>query len=178
MLTLNYQDLQYKKPKPIRNKTKVDKKTKTLVREKYPLTRKDFSASSWIDYKDWIKNLKLKEKLASKPTKTKKKKKGKDTKVKVEKAAVKPTKKEQYQLELKDPRWAEKRLEIFKRDGFKCACCKQHKNNLVPHHLWYEEGRKAWEYPDSALITLCQDCHDGISKNPSHPLHQKYFKKK
>ena len=27
------------------------------------------------------------------------------------------------------------------------------------HHLYYESGLMPWEYPDSALITLCPYCH-------------------
>ena len=25
--------------------------------------------------------------------------------------------------------------------------------------MHYEKGKKIWEYPDSSLITLCEDCH-------------------
>lgn len=27
------------------------------------------------------------------------------------------------------------------------------------HHKFYTRGRKPWEYPNDALITLCEDCH-------------------
>lgn len=32
-------------------------------------------------------------------------------------------KKEEYAKKLMDPRWQKKRLEIFKRDGWKCQNC-------------------------------------------------------
>lgn len=30
---------------------------------------------------------------------------------------------------------------------------------LNVHHQYYVQGLKPWEYPDDALITLCEDCH-------------------
>jgi 5-methylcytosine-specific restriction endonuclease McrA len=32
--------------------------------------------------------------------------------------------------------------------------------NLNVHHVYYLENRDAWDYPDSALITLCRPCHE------------------
>ena len=69
-----------------------------------------------------------------------------------------------YEELLKRREWKDKRLKILKRDSFKCRCCHKRKDPLQAHHLYYlihEDGRKAlpWEYEDSALITLCRDCH-------------------
>jgi len=30
---------------------------------------------------------------------------------------------------------------------------------LHVHHLYYVKGRDPWEYPDFALVPLCDDCH-------------------
>lgn len=163
MLTMNYQDLQYRYSK------QKKKKQSQLKDEKYQLTKGNFSASTWKDYKEWIKEQKLKEK----PSKPKKKKKGSDTKAKVEKASKKPqntlTRKEQYYQELKDKRWKDKSLQIMKRDGFKCALCGS-KHNLQVHHIEYIKGKKAWEHPTSVLITLCEDCHKKVHSDPQHDL--------
>lgn len=162
MLTLNYKDLQFKKPKQ-------NKKQSQLKNENYKLTKEYFSASAWKDYKEWLKEQKLKEK----PSKHKKKKKSIDTKVKVEKGSKNLkkalTKKEQYIQELKDKRWKDKSFQIMKRDGFKCALCGS-KHNLQVHHIEYIKGKKAWEHPTSVLITLCEDCHKKVHSDLQHDL--------
>lgn len=35
---------------------------------------------------------------------------------------------------------------------------------LNVHHKFYEIGKNAWEYPDDALITLCDECHHKMHK--------------
>lgn len=70
-----------------------------------------------------------------------------------------------YAEQYTHPNWQKRRLEILTRDGFKCR--NKHCYNLLNdlpaqlhiHHLYYKEGAKLWEYPDSALITFCKDCH-------------------
>jgi hypothetical protein len=166
MLTINYQDLQYKKPKPIKKRTKVNKNTKMVV-ERYPLTKSDFSASSWNDYKDWMKEQKLKEKLKNNLTKSKKKKKTSKVKKKL-------TTKEQYYQDLEHPKWQTKRIVIINRDK-QCALCGSHLN-LQVHHTKYVKGKRAWEYPNSTLVTLCGDCHQKVHQDPSHPLYPKFIK--
>lgn len=71
--------------------------------------------------------------------------------------------KELYKEELIDPRWKEKREKILNRDGYKCCWCGR-KDHLHIHHKYYSKypdgsRAKAWDYPDDALITLCEDCH-------------------
>lgn len=78
-----------------------------------------------------------------------------------------------YQEQLNDERWKEKRLQIMKRDGFKCALCGS-KHNLLVHHTRYENGKMAWEYSDSTLVTLCKDCHVDVHYDYKHYLHPKY----
>lgn len=70
---------------------------------------------------------------------------------------------EQYQLLLQMPEWKEKRLQIIKRDGYRCQWCNT-TNNLQVHHKWYcktKNGlrRNPWDYDDNVFMTLCDHCH-------------------
>lgn len=56
------------------------------------------------------------------------------------------------------PNWKLKRLEVFKRDNYKCRGCDS-KIDLQCHHSFYENGRNIWEYPLKSLITMCVKCH-------------------
>jgi len=64
-----------------------------------------------------------------------------------------------YSKKLKDPRWQKKRLEIMQRDRFSCQSCGDTESMLAIHHRWYDKGREPWDYPDNALVTLCESCH-------------------
>ena len=64
-----------------------------------------------------------------------------------------------YKEQLKDDRWLKLRSKILDRDHHKCTKCGCN-NFLNIHHLYYVYGCKAWEYPHSALITLCNKCHE------------------
>lgn len=68
-----------------------------------------------------------------------------------------------YSEKLRDPRWQKMRLQIMERDGFKCRECGDQTKTLNVHHRWYEKGKAPWEYDDFALMTLCEECHTGIS---------------
>lgn len=63
-----------------------------------------------------------------------------------------------YSKQLKDNKWQTLRLKIISRDKHKCTKCNT-TDKLVVHHLYYVYGHKPWQYPHSALITLCTDCH-------------------
>jgi hypothetical protein len=63
-----------------------------------------------------------------------------------------------YEL-LRDPRWQRKRLEIMKDAHFSCLGCGSTTKTLNIHHSYYEKGMMPWEYPDSSLRCLCEDCH-------------------
>lgn len=65
-----------------------------------------------------------------------------------------------YSELLKDPRWQRKRLEIFQLDAFQCRDCNSKEKMLNVHHLYYLKDALPWEYPNSALVTLCSDCHE------------------
>lgn len=58
----------------------------------------------------------------------------------------------------RNKRWVEYRERVKKRDGYKCLKCHDVRN-LQVHHTYYEQGKKIWEYPISACITLCKKCH-------------------
>ena len=116
MLTMDWKDLQYRKPKPIKKKVK-QKKGSQVVSVKYPLGKTSFSASNWEEYQQWIKQQKKEQLLQEKASKALKKSKGKTTKAKGKKAVKTPknnlTRKEQYQLELKDKRWKDVSIKIW-----------------------------------------------------------------
>lgn len=63
-----------------------------------------------------------------------------------------------YRSLLNDERWKQRRLEIMRRDGFRCRRCGA-SGKLNVHHRWYLHGRKPWSYSDRCLVTLCEQCH-------------------
>ncbi len=61
------------------------------------------------------------------------------------------------------------RLDVFKRDGFKCVCCGETGKRLTAHHILGFE-----KYPSMRLViengvTLCRECHIEL-----HRKHKKY----
>jgi 5-methylcytosine-specific restriction endonuclease McrA len=65
-----------------------------------------------------------------------------------------------YSELLNDPLWKRKRGLIIARDHYKCTSCNS-TDNLNVHHLYYVIGNyKPWNYPNNALVTLCQKCHE------------------
>jgi hypothetical protein len=72
----------------------------------------------------------------------------------------------EYKDLLKDPRWQKKRLEILKRDEWKCQICGNEGDTLHVHHESYCEYGMPWDTPDCDLITICEECH----KNISYPM--------
>lgn len=63
-----------------------------------------------------------------------------------------------YEEQLRSPQWWYVRDRVLERDGWRCKNCGSG-NNLQVHHRYYIHGRKAWEYHDEALVTLCERCH-------------------
>lgn len=70
-------------------------------------------------------------------------------------------KRSEYAEKFRDPRWQQKRLLIMERDNWACQICFDTENTLNVHHRYYEFGNDPWDYPDDALVTLCEDCHRG-----------------
>lgn len=77
------------------------------------------------------------------------------------------TKAENYYDKLLDSKeWKEKRQLIIIRDFYRCRYCGS-EQNLQVHHKYYNKypnGKKVlpWDYPNDALITLCDSCHKRI----------------
>lgn len=65
-----------------------------------------------------------------------------------------------YKDELLHPLWQKRKLEIFTRDKFTCQVCFRTDLPLHVHHRYYNENTPPWDYPDDALITLCEPCHN------------------
>lgn len=42
---------------------------------------------------------------------------------------------------------------------------------LNVHHTYYIEGKKPWEYEDSALVTLCENCHKKRHEETPTPVY-------
>ena len=66
--------------------------------------------------------------------------------------------KDEYRKLLKHPKWQQKRLKIFERDGWRCQKCRAKNKELHIHHLKYTT-KKPWKEKDENLITWCVDCH-------------------
>lgn len=64
-----------------------------------------------------------------------------------------------YSDKLKSPKWQKKRLEILKRDKFKCKMCGDADSQLQVHHKKYTGG-DPWESDNLNLISLCTHCHN------------------
>lgn len=162
MLTMDWKDLQYRKPKPISKKVKKTKSSQ-VVHVKYSLVKSDFSASSWRDYKEWLKEQRLKEELQKKALERSKKKKPKSCPQRKKKLnsgsgnSLK-SKRMSYEEQLKDKRWLKKRKEVLDKKGYICSNCGS-KFGLEIHHLKYKKDKMAWEYPMSNFVVLCRKCH-------------------
>jgi hypothetical protein len=67
-----------------------------------------------------------------------------------------------YKRKLSSPKWQKKRLEILKRDKWKCKLCKDTETELHVHHINY--SGEPWEAPNSDLVTLCAHCHHEVEE--------------
>lgn len=54
----------------------------------------------------------------------------------------------------------------MERDEFKCLDCGDSDNTLNVHHLYYVKDRILWDYPNHAMVTLCEPCHKHRHANP------------
>jgi hypothetical protein len=64
-----------------------------------------------------------------------------------------------YQEALFSAEWIAFSSSIKDRDNFICRSCNKNIAPLHAHHRYYVRDRLPWEYPDSAVITLCSRCH-------------------
>ena len=82
---------------------------------------------------------------------------------------------------LKREEWLKKRKEILERDNYECCRCHKKNVQLNVHHKYYLKDKKGnpvdpWDYPNSALITLCRDCHKLVHQNNKIKWFYKNFK--
>lgn len=66
------------------------------------------------------------------------------------------------------------------RDAFSCRNCRSKENTLHVHHGLYRKNTEPWDYDNSELVTLCEDCHKVVEsrreillKYTTHPRAQK-----
>lgn len=64
-----------------------------------------------------------------------------------------------YAEQLRHPKWQRRRLEMLQAANFTCAECSGTESTLHVHHKRYFKGRMAWEYTDTELQVLCEECH-------------------
>jgi 5-methylcytosine-specific restriction endonuclease McrA len=64
-----------------------------------------------------------------------------------------------YSEQIKSPKWQKKRLEVLKRDQFRCLMCGDSETELHVHHLYYDRDLKVHEYDMEAYVSLCKPCH-------------------
>lgn len=79
--------------------------------------------------------------------------------------------KKEYSKLLTSSKWKSKRKLILKRDLNVCQSCSVSKDILHVHHTYYVVNKKPWEYPDSALITLCEECHADLHNTTKVPVY-------
>jgi len=64
-----------------------------------------------------------------------------------------------YQEQIKSPKWQKKRLETLNLWNYTCQICDAKDKMLNVHHIIYDSKRQLWDYDDSELLVLCEDCH-------------------
>lgn len=70
------------------------------------------------------------------------------------------TRRPTYSEQQRTKEWLLRRAMILVRDEFKCRTCGGQGKFLNVHHLCYSDDRLIHQYPDDALQTLCNECHD------------------
>ncbi len=48
-------------------------------------------------------------------------------------------------------------------------------NGLHVHHVYYQRGKLAWQYPLKALITLCWNCHQKLHEASTVKVYDEHF---
>ena len=87
-----------------------------------------------------------------------------------------------YSEKFKDPRWQKRRLQVLERDEWMCQICFDNESTLNVHHRYYYKNTNPWDYPLSALSTLCEECHQietekrpFLEKSLLHELKKRFF---
>ena len=82
---------------------------------------------------------------------------------------------EPYSFLLEKREWGAKRSKILARDNYTCKRCGSHESqdvHLQVHHSHYIYGLDPWEYKDSELITLCEECHSYVHAHNEVPVYR------
>lgn len=74
------------------------------------------------------------------------------------------TAKKNYLEKLKDPRWQRKKNSILDRDNYTCMKCGDTTTTLHVHHIYYKPNHDPWQYSEDELETLCEVCHEKVTK--------------
>ena len=87
--------------------------------------------------------------------------------------------KNQYDRLLDTTQWKAKRKEILERDNYTCQHCGKNNCALQVHHKYYNKypdnsKPPPWDYPNDALITLCDECH---TKEHEQKIIKTYYRK-
>lgn len=79
---------------------------------------------------------------------------------------------EPYAFLLEKREWKSKRNRILTRDKHTCKKCGADGNefSLHVHHKHYIYGLDPWEYKDSELLTLCEQCHSELHNTEHVPM--------
>lgn len=79
---------------------------------------------------------------------------------------------EPYAFLLERREWKAKRDHILIRDDHRCQRCGATEGpgiSMHVHHMHYIQGLDPWEYKDSELVTLCEDCHQYVHETEHVP---------
>lgn len=58
--------------------------------------------------------------------------------------------------------WQSFTLSVRRSKGNACEMCRRSDGILQVHHLFYEHGRKLWDYDHQDLVLLCRPCHKAV----------------
>lgn len=75
-----------------------------------------------------------------------------------------------YNDKLNSSKWQRVRKRILLRDKYKCTACGSTLNLRVHHTYYFNDFSHPWKYPDKALITLCEKCHDDFHRKFEVPI--------
>lgn len=79
-----------------------------------------------------------------------------------------------YNMLLRCFEWKFKRFKILVRDNFQCQDCKEKSSELHVHHNYYIKDSMPWEIEDSALTSLCRNCHSNRHEKDNIYVYRKF----
>ena len=73
----------------------------------------------------------------------------------------------------KGKRWKQKREHILKRDDYQCQECRRYGKRVdanTVHHIYPVAEYPEYVYSNWNLISLCEDCHNGMHDRTTNAL--------